>query len=136
MADITNRDEIFRKDRLVQVYKTITEIKKGTTVKVNYRKFIYNKAIYNRGGLKCFVRDMTDSETISSGLAIDKDNIKVRFNHNDLISSDCKIIFKGKVYNVQGTPDNYNYNYRDDTVVSATQVNDTLKYESDIFMED
>lgn len=128
--------DIRRKDKLAQVYRTITKLKEGTTVKANYRQFIYSEEVYNKGGLMCFVRDMTNSESVSSGLAISKDNIKINFNHNERIKDDCKIIFRGKVYNVQGKPDEYDYNYRDDAIVIATQVNDTLKYEGDIFMED
>lgn len=135
MADISSRETAFKKDKKVQVYYVETKMITGTTKKAYYRHFIYPKATYDKGGLWCYVRDLSSSETISINLSIDKHNVKFRFNHNHKITNECKIIFRNKVYSISGEPDNYEFNSKNDTIVNAIETGETTKFESDIYDE-
>lgn len=135
MADISNRELAFIKDKRVQVYFIETKLITGTTKKAYYRHFIYSKKIYDKGGLWCYARDLSGTEVITINLSIDKHNVKFRFNHNHKITNECKIIFKGKVYSISGEPDNFEFNSTNDTVVNAIETGETTKFVEDIFDE-
>jgi len=115
-----------------QIYYTVTLPRKtGSTIKEKVRHFIYSKDIYDKGGLWVSVRDVQASEAMSNGLALEKHNIKIKAAYNPKITGDCLVIFKGKIYNINGTPDMYDFNKRSEMNFIAVETNDTNKYKGD-----
>jgi len=120
-----------RRQKAQFYYPRTLKREEGSTIKERVRHFIYSEDIYKSGGLWVSVRDVQASEAISSGLAYEKHNIKIKAAYNSRITGDCYVIFQNKIYNVNGTPDMYNFNKRSEMNLVAVETNDTYSYKGD-----
>lgn len=124
-----------RKDEKIQVYFVyIADPLEGTTVDRKFRHFIYDRDLFERGGIWANAREMTNTEVVNSGLEIAKVNVKFTVNRRKEITADCKVIYRGKVYDI-GTVDNTDFRSNDMTF-TAVLTSDTTKYEGDLFDDD
>lgn len=123
-----------RKDEKIQVYLAEEHEQPDSTIIKKYRKFIYSQDLFERGGIYANAREMTNTEVVNSGLEIAKVNVKFTVNRRKEITADCKVIYRGKVYDI-GTVDNTDFRSPDMTF-TAVLTSDTTKYSGDIFEED
>lgn len=123
-----------RKDEKIQVYLAEEHELPDSTIIKKYRKFIYSQDMFERGGIYANAREMTNTEVVNSGLEIAKVNVKFTANRRNEITADCKVIYRGKVYDI-GTVDNTDFRSPDMTF-TAVLTSDTTKYEGDLFNDD
>lgn len=123
-----------RKDEKIQVYLAEEHELPDSTIIKKYRKFIYNQDMFERGGIYANSREMTNTEVVNSGLEIAKVNVKFTVNRRKEITADCKVIYRGKVYDI-GTVDNTDFRSPDMTF-TAVLTSDTTNYEGDLFNDD
>lgn len=123
-----------RKDEKIQVYQSVKRELPNSTVEKDYRKFIYDRDLFERGGIYANAREMTNTEVVNSGLEISKINIKFTVNRRKKITAECKVIYRGQVYDIS-TVDSTDFRSPD---ISFTTVltSDTKKYAGDIFADD
>lgn len=123
-----------RKDEKIQIYIIEERETEGSTVVKKYRKFIYSQDKFDRGGLWANVREMTNTEVVNSGLEIARINVKLTVNRNPDITADCKVIYRGKVYDISSVD---NTDFRSpDMSFTAVLTSDTTKYAGDLFDND
>lgn len=120
-----------RKDEKIQVYLAKEHEMPDSTVIKKYRKFIYDKELFKRGGIYANAREMTNTEVVNSGLEIAKVNVKFTVNRRKEITADCKVIYRNKVYDIS-TIDNTDFRSPEMTF-TAVLTSDTTKYADDIF---
>lgn len=123
-----------RKDEKIQVYVAEEHEQPDSTIIKKYRKFIYSQDLFERGGIYANAREMTNTEVVNSGLEIAKVNVKFTVNRRKEITADCKVIYRGKVYDI-GTVDNTDFRSPDMTF-TAVLTSDTTKYGGDLFNDD
>lgn len=123
-----------RKDEKIQVYKAIKRPVLGTTVVGQYREFIYDRDKFEGGGIYANAREMTNTETVNSGLEINQVNVKFTVNRNREITVNHKIIYRGKVYDIKSVD---NTDFRSpDMSFTAVLSGDPAKYAGNIFADD
>lgn len=123
-----------RKDEKIQVYSVYDHEALDSTVIRKYRKFIYDRDTFERGGIWANARELTNTEVVNSGMEIAKVNIKFTVNRNRSINADQKIIYRGKVYDISSVD---NTDFRSvDMSFTAVLTSDTTKYAGDIFTDD
>lgn len=123
-----------RKDEKIQVYSAVEQGLPNSTIIRKYRKFIYDRDVFERGGLWANAREMTNTEVVNSGLEIAKVNVKFTVNRNRDITADCKVIYRGNVYDISSVD---NTDFRSpDISFTAVLTSDTTKYTGDIFADD
>lgn len=123
-----------RKDEKIQVYTAEERELPDSTIIKKYRRFIYNQDMFERGGIYANAREMTNTEVVNSGLEIAKVNVKFTVNRRKKITADCKVIYRGKVYDI-GTVDNTDFRSPDMTF-TAVLTSDTTPYVGDLFNDD
>lgn len=124
-----------RKDEKIQVYRLEEKpISPDSTIDKKYRKFIYSQDMFERGGIYANAREMTNTEVVNSGLEIAKVNVKFTINRRKEITADCKVIYRGKVYDI-GAVDNTDFRSSDMTF-TAVLTSDTTPYVGDLFNDD
>ena len=116
------------------MYKSVEHETPNSTVIRKYREFIYDRDTFERGGLWANAREMTNTEVVNSGLEIKQINVKFIVNRNRVISADCKVIYRGKIYDIKSV-DNTDFRSVDMSFV-ATYSSDGEKYHGDIFADD
>lgn len=128
-----------RKDEKIQVYLAEEHEVEGSTVIRKYRKFIYGKDLFERGGIYANARELTNTEVVSAGLEIAKVNIKFTVNRRSEITADCKVIYRGKVYDISSV-DNTDFRSTDisfTAVLTSKDGSDPAKYDApDKFADD
>lgn len=120
-----------RKDEKIQIYLSEEHEVEGSTVIRKYRKFIYERAVFEGGGIYVNAREMTNTEVVNAGLEIAKVNVKFTVNRRKEITADCKVIYRGKVYDIS-TVDNADFRSLDMSF-TAILTSDTTKYAGDMF---
>lgn len=123
-----------RKDEKIQIYIAEEREEENSTVVKKYRRFIYGRELFEKGGLYANAREMTNTEVVNNGLEITKINVKFTVNRNKNITADCKIIYRGKVYDISAV-DNTDFRSPDITF-TAVLTSDTTKYAGDLFDDD
>lgn len=123
-----------RKDEKIQVYSPYDYEVPDSTVIKKYRKFIYDRELFECGGIYANAREMTNTEVVNSGLEIAKVNVKFTVNRRKEITADCKVIYRGKVYDIS-TVDNTDFR-SPDMSFTAILTSDTTKYAGDMFEDD
>lgn len=119
------------KDEKAQVY--YTKITQDGTKEVKHRHFIYSEAKKNSGGLYVSARDIEKKEKVSISIALNINAKQFTFNMNPKITQNCKVIYRGKVYDLEST-DEYDMRSVDMTAVGK-ETTDTQKYGEDQFDE-
>ncbi len=123
-----------RKDEKIQVYKPVAHDVPDSTIIRKYREFIYDRDTFERGGLWANAREMTNTEVVNSGLEIAKVNVKFTVNRSREITADYKVIYRGKVYDINSVD---NTDFRSpDMSFTAVLTSDKTKYAGDIFVDD
>lgn len=123
-----------RKDEKIQVYVAKTRKTPNTNTVRKYREFIYSQELFECGGLWANAREMTNTEVVNSGLEIENINIKFTVNRNKYIKPSCKVIYRGKVYDVKSVD---NTDFRSlEISFAAVFTGDTQEYDGDIFADD
>lgn len=127
-----------KKDEKIQIY-CIEEIPvENSTVVKKYRKFIYDQDLYEKGGIYANVREMTNTEIVNNGLEITRVNLKFIVNRRKEITSDCKVIYRGKVYDI-GNVDNTDFRSNEisfTAVLTSADGSDPIKYNGGDLFED
>lgn len=124
-----------RKDERIQVYFAEEHETEGSTVVKKYRRFIYSEDLFENGGIYANAREMSNSEAVNNGLEIKRVNVKFTVNRREKITADCKVIYRGKVYDIS-TVDSTDFRSADMTftaVLTSTDGSDPTKYAGDIF---
>lgn len=122
-----------RKDEKIQIYYSETIQKTGSTREETNRHFIYNKDKFESGGLFANARTLTNTELTNGGLNIDRMTINFTVNRNDKIATNCKVIYRGEVYDIN-TIDALDFRTKD-MGFTAVKTGDTIKYSGDKFDE-
>lgn len=123
-----------RMDERIQVFEAVQRpVGSGTAMRW-HRKFIYNKDLFERGGIYANVRAMTNKEIVNGGLEIKEENIKFIVNRRKEITKDCKVIYRGKVYDISTVDEtDFRSNTISFTAISAGEISYKGK---DIFADD
>ena len=87
-----------RKDELAQVYYVNTTL--DGTLETNHRHYIYSQAKKEAGGLYVNARALKSEEKVSNGIGTGINAVQFRFNRNEKITQECKIVYRGSVYDV------------------------------------
>lgn len=122
-----------RKDEKIQVYKSVVKQESNSTRDTYYRQFIYSQDKFESGGLFANARTMTSTEVVNSGLEYDKANVKFTINRNDEIKLDLKVIYRGKIYDINSI-DGLDFRSKEMSF-TAIATSDTTKYSGDLFNE-
>lgn len=120
-----------RKDEKIQIY--YTDVVLEGTREQNIRHFIYNQDRFESGGLFANARTLTNTELTNGGLNIDRLTVKFTVNRNDKIATNCKVIYRGEVYDIN-TIDALDFRTKDMSF-TAVRTGDTIKYSGDLFDE-
>lgn len=123
-----------RKDEKIQVYYAKDIRDEISTVDKYARQFIYGEETFESGGLWANVREMTNTEVVNSGLQIADVNIKFTVNRNRNIDARCKVIYRGKVYDIKSV-DNTDFRSREMSF-TAVLTSDQTRYEKDLFIDE
>lgn len=123
-----------RKDEKIQIYVAEEREVEDSTVVKKYRKFIYDREVFERGGIYANAREMSNTEVVNSGLELAKVNVKFTVNRNNSITADGKVIYRGKVYDINAV-DKTDFRSPDMTFI-AVLTSDTIKYAGDLFDDD
>lgn len=122
-----------RKDEKIQLYRRIEKEVEGTTKTSFYRQFIYSQDKFMSGGLFANVRDMKDTEIVSSGLQQQVTNVLFTVNRNPLIKEDLKVIYRGEIYDITPPVDNLDGRTLEIKFTAVKSV-DKTNYAGDIFL--
>lgn len=123
-----------RKDEKIQLYRKVTKTESETSTReYNYRQFIYSQDKFESGGLFANARMLTNTEATSGGLQFDKQNVKFIVNRNDDITTDLKVIYRGKIYDINSI-DALDFRSKEMSF-TAILTSDTTPYEGDLFNE-
>ena len=116
-----------RKDELAQVF--YTHITRDGTKETKHRHYIYTLAQKESGGLYVNARGLTSDEKVSNNISININAVQFKFNRNDKITQNCKVVYRGKVYDID-TIDPIDFRSID-MKVRAKETKDTTKYGDD-----
>lgn len=116
-----------RKDERAQVYR-VTKSENGT-LEVLHRHFIYPQAKKTEGGLRVNYRGLESKEKVAIGVGFNLRSAQFRFNMNRNITEECKIVYRGVVYDIR-TVDPFDGRQREMKVV-AVENTDTATYGED-----
>lgn len=123
-----------RKDEKIQIYRRVVKTASPTsTIEHNYRQFIYSQDKFESGGLFANARMLTNTEATSGGLQFDRQNVKFTVNRNDDIDTRYKVIYRGKVYDINSI-DALDFRSKDMSF-TAVQQDDPIPYTGDLFNE-
>lgn len=113
-----------RKDELAQVYR-ITQDENG----VYHRHYIYSASQKTNGGLHVNYRSLASKEKTSPDIGFDLVSCQFKFNMNAKIVNECKIVYRGTVYDIKSV-DDFDRRQRDMKVI-AQETTDTYDFGED-----
>lgn len=119
------------KDNRLQIYYRETESVAGSTVESSYRHFIYSKKLFREGGLYYSAMGLKMEDAVNSGLSVDTIPVRFTVNRNIKITTKCKVICDGKVYDIKYI-DPFDFRSKQMTFV-ALESPDKTKYAGDRF---
>lgn len=115
------------KDEKIQLYRRVSATPEDSTREINSRHFIYDYDTFTKGGLWANARMMSNTEVVNSGLSFDKVNVKFTVNRNPKITTDLKVMYRGKVYDI-GTIDELDFR-NPEMSFTAVYSPDTVDYD-------
>lgn len=127
----TRKNEHQVKDKKIQIYRV--DIEKNGTTKQYFKHYIYNIDVFKNGGIWAYIRNETNEEKYRSGRAIDSESLKAIINYRGNITSNLKVEFNGKIYDIKNI-DRFEY-YKDDITLYLVESKDKTTYQGELRYE-